>query len=218
MEVVISGILFGLLLSVMIGPVFFSLIQSSVEKGFFAGAIMSLGILFSDAFYVWLTNFSLRSLFSHPRFSFYLGFIGGVIMLAFGVYNFFKPLAKKGIKQVRLSKSLALNQFLKGVSLNGINPFVLLFWVGMVSFVSIDRGFDQEQKFIFFTSLLSTVFITDIGKSYLAHKLRSLVTNRLILILNKIVGIALFMFGVRLLWFAYGNYVKVDSTSLNLSI
>ena len=218
MEAVISGILFGLLLSVMIGPVFFSLIQSSVEKGFTAGVIMAVGILLSDAFYVWLTNFSLRGLINHPRFSFYLGFVGGVIMLAFGVYNFFKPIAKKGIKQVRIGKSLVINQFLKGVFLNGINPFVLLFWVGMVSFVSIDRGYGQEHKFIFFITLLSTVFIVDIGKSYLAHKLRSLITSRLILILNKVVGLALFIFGLRLLWFAYNNYVEVDLSALNLFI
>jgi len=205
MEIALSGILFGLLLSVMIGPVFFSLIQSSIEKGLIAGIVMALGILASDAFYVWLTNFSLKGVINHPQFSFYLGLAGGIIMLVFGVYNFFKPIPVKGSKQIRLSKSLVANQFLKGVFLNGINPFVLLFWVGMVSFVSIDRGYDQEQKLIFFSSLLSTVFIIDIGKSYLAHKLRSLITSRVILILNKLVGMALFGFGMRLLWFAYMN-------------
>ncbi len=207
MEIVISGILFGLLLSVMIGPVFFALIQSSIEKGLLAGTIMAVGILASDAFYVWLTNFSLQKIIYHPQFSFYLGLVGGVIMIGFGIYNFFKPIPKTGVKQMRISKSFIINQFLKGVFLNGINPFVWLFWVGMVSYLTVDRVYDQEEKLIFFSSLLAVVFFIDVGKSYLAHTLRRVITGRIILILNKWVGVALSAFGLRLLWFSYVNYV-----------
>ena len=191
----------------MIGPVFFSLLQSSIEKGFIAGLIMAFGILVSDAFYVWLGNFSLQGVINHPQFSTYLGLVGGIILIVFAIYNFFKTIPKKGVKQIRMSKSLVVNQFLKGLFLNGVNPFVLLFWLGMISYVSIDRGYDPQQKLMFFIALLSTVFLIDIGKSYLAHKLRRLITNRLILILNKVVGIALLIFGLRLFWFAYSNSI-----------
>ena len=52
MDIVINGLLFGLLLCVLIGPVFFALIQNAIEKGFYSGFFMAIGIALSDAFYI----------------------------------------------------------------------------------------------------------------------------------------------------------------------
>jgi hypothetical protein len=55
---------------------------------------------------------------------------------------------------------------------------------------------------IFFSGIVSTVFIADVIKSYIANKLRHIVTVRFMTIMNRIVGIALFLFGFRLFYFA----------------
>ena len=44
----IEGISMGLLLSAMVGPVFFTLIQSSLTYGFRYASILALGILSSE--------------------------------------------------------------------------------------------------------------------------------------------------------------------------
>ena len=62
MEAVWNGVLFGLLLTIFIGPVFFALIQTSVHRGFIYGVFMALGIALSDAIYVFLAYLGLSKI------------------------------------------------------------------------------------------------------------------------------------------------------------
>ena len=80
---------------------------------------------------------------------------------------------------------------------------MLFFWVGTISLASIDFGYSKgSQFFIFFSALLITVLLTDIVKAYLADKLRTLVTARFLMIMNIVLGIALTILGIRLIFLA----------------
>jgi threonine/homoserine/homoserine lactone efflux protein len=50
-ESLLEGIELGLLLSMMIGPVFFALITTSMDQGFKQAAILAFGVLLSDLVY-----------------------------------------------------------------------------------------------------------------------------------------------------------------------
>ena len=52
MAVVLNGIIFGFLLSFLLGPAFFVLIETSIKKGFKSAVFLDLGILLSDAIYL----------------------------------------------------------------------------------------------------------------------------------------------------------------------
>ena len=47
-----KGILFGIVISFMLGPAFFILIETSIKKGFKSALFLDLGILLSDAIYL----------------------------------------------------------------------------------------------------------------------------------------------------------------------
>ena len=47
-----KGILFGIMISFMLGPAFFILIETSIKKGFKSALFLDLGILLSDAIYL----------------------------------------------------------------------------------------------------------------------------------------------------------------------
>ena len=49
LEPLLSGITFGLALALMVGPVFFALIQTSLHEGFRAGSFFATGVFISDA-------------------------------------------------------------------------------------------------------------------------------------------------------------------------
>ncbi len=198
MDVVLNGLVFGLLLCVLIGPVFFALIQNSIEKGFKAGFFMAIGIALSDAFYIVVTYMGISQLTSNEQFNMWLGGIGGAIMLGFGIFYMFKPVPTHGLKQAYQKSTSWFQQIFKGFILNGVNPFVLFFWIGIVSKVSIDFAYTTNQAITFFVALVSTVFVVDIIKSYFAMKLSQIVTPRFIKIMNRVVGIALILFSIRL--------------------
>lgn len=198
MDAAWNGFLFGLLLSVLVGPVFFALIQNSIEKGFWSGFFMAIGIALSDSFYIAVTYFGVSRFVDNPTFNMWLGGVGGVIMLGFGAVYLLKPVPQKGIKQSHEESTKWFRQILKGFFLNGVNPFVLFFWIGIMTKISIDFDFSTNQLLVFFVTLIATVFSLDVTKSYFAMKLREIVTPRFMKIMNRVVGVVLILFSLRL--------------------
>nr|WP_306422373.1 LysE family translocator [Algoriphagus sp. AGSA1] len=189
----------------MIGPVFFTLIQSSLEKGFRYAAVVALGILTSDALYVLLTFFGIRFLAEATYFEEVLGYVGGAILIGFGVSYLLKRKLDKPIKiQDRKIRPKKRSAFLKGFSINGINPFVLLFWISIASLVHLKAGFGKVDFWLYYSSILLTVFGIDLIKAFIAKQLSRFVTVHFMFWLNKAVGIAMIGFGIRLFWFAAG--------------
>ncbi|WP_439489474.1 LysE family translocator [Algoriphagus sp.] len=204
-EALVEGVSMGLLLSAMIGPVFFTLIQSSLEKDFRYAAVVALGILTSDALYVLLTFFGIKFLAEATYFEEVLGYVGGAILIGFGISYLLKRKLDKPIDiQDKKSRPKKRSAFLKGFSINGINPFVLLFWISIASLVHLKTGFGRADFWLYYSSILLTVFSIDLFKAYIAKQLKGFVTVHFMFWLNKAVGIAMIGFGLRLLWFAIG--------------
>ncbi|AHM59532.1 lysine exporter protein (lyse/ygga) [Flammeovirgaceae bacterium 311] len=194
------GVIFGLGLTLMIGPVFFALIQTSIERGFRSGATMAVGIALSDAIYMVVASLGVAVLASSPIFQAWLGLVGGFILLAFGVANTRKKLKQPSNTVAASDSGNYIRQILKGFLLNGINPFVLLIWFGVGVAV---MNYNLQQKILFFGGSLLTVLLTDFLKAFLANKLRRWLTPGFMNRMNKLVGVALIIFSIKLFYFAY---------------
>lgn len=204
-QALLEGISMGLILSAMIGPVFFTLIQSSLENGFRYASMVALGILCSDTLYVLLTFFGIKFLAEATYYEAVLGYVGGAILIGFGVSYLVK--GQKAKPDVRLEEGWKVKKrgaFLKGFSINGINPFVLLFWISIASLVHLKESYDLMAVWLYYTGILVTVFSIDLTKAYIAKKLSQFVTLRFMFWLNKAVGVAMIGFGIRLILFAMG--------------
>lgn len=201
-----NGILLGFLLTFMIGPVFFALIQTSIERGFASGASMAIGIAISDALYVLVASMGVAVLATSASFQAWLGLGGGIIMLVFGIGNLLKRGENNAPADVpdRTTNSM-LRQVIKGFLLNGINPFVLIFWFG-VGVGVVNNQYSLQQKLAFFGGALLTVLLTDFLKAYTAKRLSRWLTPAFMLRMNKLVGLALILFSVRFFHFAYKGF------------
>lgn len=204
-QALLEGISVGLLLSAMIGPVFFTLIQSSLVNGFRYAAMVALGILFSDTLYVLLTFFGLKFLANVSSFELVLGYVGGAILIGFGIsYLVKKQIASADAALVKVLRAKKRSAFLKGFSINGVNPFVLLFWISIASLVHLKESVDSLDVWLYYIGILVTVFSIDLIKAYIAKKISKFVTPRFMFWLNKAVGLVMIGFGIRLIWFAMG--------------
>ncbi|MFW5761572.1 MAG: LysE family translocator [Cyclobacteriaceae bacterium] len=212
MSIVGNGLLFGLILSMFIGPVFFALIQTSIEKGFSAGVGMAIGVSVSDAFYIFLIYLGISKLINTESFQVFFGVAGGVLLLSFGLYSILRPvLARKLERQKNESPKSWFQQIMKGFVLNGINPTILFFWIGVISLASTKYDYSGNEIMIFFVAILCTVLTVDILKSYLANRLRSFITVRFIRIMNRVVGVALIAFALKL-------FLGVSAQTANASV
>ncbi len=201
-EIILKGVAFGAVLAMIIGPVFFSLVQTSVESGFISGIFMAVGISLSDLTYVILSYLGVTQMAQHNNFSFYPALLGGLILITFGVISFFKGRYRSNINQTKNNSKNFFKQIIKGFLINGINPFALIFWIGAMSLATVEYGYSGSKLRIFFMVVLITVFTTDVTKSYLSNKLRQIINLPFVKVMNKIIGVVLITFGIRLIYMA----------------
>lgn len=207
MSILVNGIKLGIVLAFLIGPVFFTLIQTSIERGFWRGVMVALGVSLSDLVYVVVCYFGLMRLIDDPAFRHYMGYVGGFILILFGLYHLVIK-SRNSIATVKAAMEKKFYRyFFKGFFINAFSPMVPLFWIGTISLATIDFGYTQHSEFmLFFGSMLATVLVTDILKAFLAGRLRQVITPRLMMWMNIMVGIALLAFGGRLIWLANSEW------------
>ncbi len=204
MEIVLKGIVSGLVLALLIGPVFFSIIQTSIERGFLSGVLVAIGVSISDAFYIFLAYMGLSQVFSNGDNQRYMAYFGGAILLAFGAYYLFVKSRKiLDFKSVNIKSTSPWRLISKGFIINGLSPMVLIFWLGTVSVATGEFGYTTTTQVVtFFSAIVATVLLTDIIKAKLADKLRTVMTPRLVRVMNLILGVVMLIFAGRLLLYA----------------
>ena len=202
MLIIINGFKTGMVLAFLIGPVFFTIIQTSIESGFWKGVLVAFGVSLSDTFYVVVCYFGLAQFINNPFVKEYMAYGGGGILILFGFYYlFFKSKANKNARSESLHEKKYYRYVLKGFIINGFTPTIILFWLGTTSVASIDFGYVKGiEFFLFFLAVLVTVLATDIAKAFLADKLRLLITPRLLNIMNATLGVVMIGFGLRLIF------------------
>lgn len=204
MEIVLNGIFSGIVLAFLIGPVFFTILQTSIERGFWSGFFVAAGVSLSDALYIGVCYLGIYQLFDSGNFREYLAYFGGVVLLIFGLYYLIYKSRKTRVYdphtlQTRNPYRLAL----KGFIINGLSPMVLIFWLGTVGVATTKFGYSTPGSAIpYFAAIVGTVFATDILKAKLADRLRLMITPSFIRTLNIIVGLLMVVFGGRLIFMA----------------
>lgn len=197
LEPILSGITFGLLLAIMLGPVFFTLLQTSLHEGFKAGVFLALGVLASDAMYIGICYFFaslIKMIGAHQAI---LGWAGGLLMIGFGVFNFFRKIKIKEVDDNK--RTVHAHHLLKGFGLNSMNPAVLFFWLSVVGMAHVKEGYTYKHEIVFFSSVLGTVFATDVLKSFVSHKIKKLLKPEVMVWVNRVIGLALVGFGVQMI-------------------
>jgi len=141
----------------------------------------------------------LISLIESPGFRDQMAFVGGTILILFGLYHLLIKTRKQAATGRIATESRPYRYILKGFFINAFSPMVPILWIGYISIASIDLGLVEDSEFtVFFLSMLVTVLLTDIAKAYLAGRLSTLITPDRMFWMNVIVGIALAVYGVRL--------------------
>ena len=139
MDLVLKGLVTGFILSVMIGPVFFVLLETSIRKGIKAALAFDFGVLISDILYILIAYVFYKEVedLSRGADNSVLKLIGGILFLAYGVYNFFSKVKEVKLSNEKTSEVNAKDYILlglKGFVLNIANPLVIFYWFGVLSF------------------------------------------------------------------------------------
>ena len=200
LEVMLKGLTFGLLLSISVGPVLFSIIKQSLNNGHKGGMAFVLGVSASDISLVLVSNIFTRLFESLKTYKTEVGVVGCIFLVSMGIYFLFfkKVKVNEDGKQVfNFRKRDYAKIFFSGYFMNTLNPAVFIFWI-TTSTAVINHSIGD--RVIIFSTCLVWMLGTDILKVMLAGKIRNRLTPHNIHILNRINGIILIVFGIALIW------------------
>jgi amino acid exporter len=198
-DTLISGVGLGIVLSFLTGPVFFALIKTSIEKGFYAGVSLALGVVISDFIYVALSLYGSSFLEFENKYRLYIGLSGSVVLLTIGIYYLFKKV-KIHYDKTTSGKHFT-TYFFKGFLMCILNPSLLLYWISVTSgLISVTGELNAKEIVPFFGSILVTQFSMDTLKAYYANKLRYRIKESTMAWLNKTAGTLIIIFALRLIY------------------
>jgi threonine/homoserine/homoserine lactone efflux protein len=207
MSAFLHGFLLGLGFIVFLGPVFFYLLKNALEKGFWVGLSIALGIVIGDLVCIVICAFGAIPFFNNPDNQFWIGVIGSIILLGLGIKFIIKPgtKTKNALDDlpIKISKASYASYFAQGFLINFVNPFVFVIWIGIIGYAETEYGANKNDLFLFLGSTLLGIFLTDITKVYFAQKIKRFLTPIFLKRLSQVFGIILIVFGVRVLFYVF---------------
>jgi len=201
LNIVIQGIVLGLTLAILLGPIFITLTQLAVEKGTRAGIIASTGVWISDILIILGCYYfvqQLNGVVNDATFTHWMGLLGGFILIAFGFGALFKKV-DMAFDDRKFSANDYFSFWSKGFLVNTVNPFTFVFWISVMTTSVIGEGKTPNETLLFFSTIMMVIISTDISKVLLAKVLRNQLKQNHFAIFTRVAGIALISFGIALL-------------------
>lgn len=207
MAIIQNGIVFGIIISFMLGPAFFILLETSIKKGFKAAIFLDLGILLSDAIYLLAAFFVAEKINIWLTTNSFVKYIAGSVFITLGITFVYKNLiqikktnvAARDVKEIEAVKTNIIiypfQLIIKGLGLNAINPGVLIFWIAASTYATKELNLGDLQLISFFGITLLTMFMVDILKIYFSSRLKKKLNNKVLSIIGMLIGCLMVFFG-----------------------
>ncbi|MBK8145082.1 MAG: LysE family transporter [Bacteroidetes bacterium] len=124
--------------------------------------------------------------------------MGSILFIGIGIYGYFKK-----IKVTRNKRDIATVStkdywkiFASGFLMNTFNPGVIIIWITSVAAIT---NLSSTYRFAFFATCLALILTFDFSKVFLAQVIRSKLTPRAIVYLNRISALCILAIGLFLL-------------------
>ncbi len=200
-QIIKSGVLLGLFLSMLIGPVFFVLLETSIRRGMRDAVFVDVGVLLADVLYLFLAYFSAEKIMIWLEKYEFFKFIGAGIIIVYGLYTIISKKAPQVAQNIDLKQLKRPNVFgliSKGIALNAMNPAVLAYWLFVCTYQVKGHNIEGVNVVVFFVVCLGTMFLIDLLKIYFASKLKKKLTPRNVATVSVVVGAILIFIGIGL--------------------
>jgi threonine/homoserine/homoserine lactone efflux protein len=195
----IEGYLIGLGMIVFIGPVFFLLLSTTLEKGTMAGMLVATGIIVSDLLYVILCKFGVTMFLTQKDNLKWTALANGLLLIIIGI-KYLKGQQSLPMAQEKMKAKQHGTFFLQGFLVNFVNPFVLAIWIGLITYAEQKSELNAN---IYLAGVLLGIFSLDVLKVILAKQIKHLIKPSILQWTYRVFGLILILFGLRMFTYFY---------------
>lgn len=208
-DALLKGLAISLLLMFSVGPVIFNTIKQSINHGRRGGFSFITGVWISDIIWVVLSNGFSEAIKVLLHFKIPIGIAGCCFLIGMGIYfTFLKKIEPRRLQEpseiagdeITPSGKKKTNYFAilsSGFIINTLNPAVISFWVLMAA--SLASVYSLYDRIIIFSTCLGVNMLADVGKVIGAGYIGKKLSDRVILLINRLSGVLYLVFGIVIL-------------------
>jgi len=198
LRALVFGFSSGAAMCLMLGTVFFALIQNSVDNGYRSGLKISFGVVVSDAVFIFFAVFGTAFLPRFEYFDVYLRCGSAALLLVLGGQSLFRQTPRVAYPDSRFGNFLYY--FGTGFLLNALNPANFVIWVSVAAYLKGVEGYDLTLQASYFGASLLAIFSTQTLISVFAYRLKRYFNERVLALLNTLSGLVFAGAGLYLLY------------------
>ena len=195
-NIIFRGLIIGILVSAPLGPIGLLCIQRTLYKGRWHGFFSGIGAIGSDFLYALITCMGMGIVIDFiENNQMILQFVGSILFLIFGIY-IYRSDPSKSFREPKGSRSYwqdTLSAFFVTLS----NPLII-FWliVLFARFNFISQSNKMYSIIVGMLSILTGALLWWFALTTILGKLRRAFNKRGLLIMNRTVGIVIFVLSV----------------------
>lgn len=204
LNLISQGVVIVMILTFSFGPAFFALINAGIREGYKHGSMLAIGIVLSDLFLSVVISIliylGLGSVLNSSKSQDISSVVGGAILLIFGVTYFLKKSFKADGREEPVTQVSAFFLISQGFLLNLFNPAVWFLWLANATAIGKTVHFSLVKMILYFLVILGIVLCLELGKVFLAGKIKHFLTVKMMNMINYVTGMALIIFGIVLIY------------------
>ncbi len=188
-ELILKGMLIGVIASAPMGPVGVLCVQRTLNKGRWPGFATGVGAAISDIIYASLTGLGMHFLLnfiSQPTPMYVLKVAGSAILLFFGIYCFRSKPRRVELRN-RQNVSFVYNAH-TAFWLTFANPLIIFLFIAAMAQLSFVINGHPLEMTIGYMSILLGALLWWYGLTWLVDKIRERFSEDAIVIINKVIG------------------------------
>ncbi len=196
-ELVIKGLIIGILASAPMGPVGVLTIQRTLNKGRWYGMVTGLGAAVSDIVYAAISLVGMAfvmEFIENPKNMFWFKVFGGILLMIFGLYTYLSN-PVENLRPASHNRGSLMHNGLTGFLVTFSNPLIILLFIALMArfeFVVPEHYIEQCLGYmaIFGGAILWWFVLT-----YIINKARNQFQTKTICLMNRIIGIIVIIAG-----------------------
>jgi threonine/homoserine/homoserine lactone efflux protein len=197
---ILHGLITGLLISLlMFGPSFFMILKTTLHRGLRNGLIFSSGSLIADIGIFCLVYSGISLFYESYTFKIIFSLAGGSLILFYGIKTMTKGKIPKDneVKGKRKIKYLLISE---GFLMNALNPAAYIMWVTVIGTLGVEQPWGEENPVNFIPFMFLGMMLLETLKVFIVKQLGLLATERLLMLMIKVIGIILIALSARIFY------------------
>jgi threonine/homoserine/homoserine lactone efflux protein len=197
MDLLLKGMMVGILCSAPMGPVGVLCVQRTLNKGRWYGFVTGLGATASDLIYAMITGLGMSfvmDLIVNPQYRFFLQILGSILLFCFGVYCYRSDPRKNIHTSGKNKKGTLVHNFVTAFLVTFSNPLIVFLFMALFAQFAFIVPEHIGGMALGYMGIISGALLWWYGLTWLIDLIRAYFNIDAIVFINRIIGTLVMVF------------------------